>query len=34
MENNKIQFFENKKVRTVWDAEQEKWLMCQCNRCY
>ena len=27
MENNKIQLFENKKVRTVWDAEQEKWFV-------
>ncbi len=27
MENDKIQLFENKKVRTVWDAEQEKWFV-------
>lgn len=25
MENNKIQLFENKKIRTVWDEEQEEW---------
>ena len=24
---NAIQLFENKKVRTVWDAEQEKWFI-------
>jgi hypothetical protein len=24
---NAIQLFENKKVRTVWDAEQEKWFV-------
>jgi hypothetical protein len=24
---NAIQLFENKKVRTVWDSEQEKWLI-------
>ena len=22
---NAIQLFENKKVRTIWDAEEEKW---------
>ncbi len=27
MKNDKIQLFENKKVRTVWDAEQEKWFV-------
>jgi hypothetical protein len=25
--NNKIQLFEDQKVRTVWDAEQEKWFV-------
>lgn len=25
-QQNKIQLFEQKKVRTVWDAEQEKWF--------
>ena len=25
--NNKIQLFEDKKVRTIWDAEQEKWFV-------
>jgi len=25
MDNNKVQLFENKKVRSVWDEEQEKW---------
>ena len=24
---NAIQLFENKKVRTTWDAEQEKWYV-------
>jgi hypothetical protein len=24
---NAIQLFENKKVRTVWDVEQEKWFI-------
>ena len=24
---NKIQLFEDKKVRTLWDAEQEKWFV-------
>lgn len=24
---NAIQLFENKKVRTVWDSEQEKWFI-------
>ena len=23
-----IQLFETKKVRTVWDSEQEKWFFC------
>ena len=27
MKNDKIQLFENKKVRTVWDDEQEKWFV-------
>ena len=26
-QDNSIQLFENKKVRTVWDAEQEKWFI-------
>lgn len=26
-EENAIQLFENKKVRTVWDVEQEKWFI-------
>jgi len=26
MDNNKIQSFENKKVRSVWDAEKEEWF--------
>lgn len=25
MQQQAIQLFEDKKVRTVWDAEQEKW---------
>ena len=25
MENTSIQLFDNKKIRTQWDAEQEKW---------
>ena len=24
-DNNKIQLFENKRIRTVWDADQEEW---------
>ena len=26
-QENAIQLFENKKVRTVWDEEQEKWFI-------
>ena len=26
-QENAIQLFENKKVRTVWDSEQEKWFI-------
>jgi len=26
-QENAIQLFENKKVRTLWDAEQEKWYI-------
>ncbi len=26
-QQNAIQFFENKKVRTIWDAGQEKWFV-------
>jgi hypothetical protein len=26
-QENAIQLFENKKVRTIWDAEQEKWYI-------
>jgi hypothetical protein len=25
--DNSVQLFDNKKVRTVWDAEQEKWFI-------
>ena len=25
LEENAIQLFENKKVRTIWDVNQEKW---------
>ncbi len=25
MENDKIQLFENKRIRTAWDAEKEEW---------
>ena len=25
MEDTSIQLFDNKKIRTQWDAEQEKW---------
>lgn len=25
-QQNKIQLFEQKKVRTIWDDEQEKWF--------
>lgn len=25
MENDKLQLFENKKIRTAWDEEQEEW---------
>ena len=24
-DNNKIQLFEEKRIRTVWNAEQEEW---------
>ena len=26
MENTSIQLFDSKKIRTQWDAEQEKWF--------
>ena len=26
-DNNKIQLFENKRIRTVWDADQEEWYL-------
>ena len=26
-QENAIQLFENKKVRTVWDTDQEKWFI-------
>jgi len=26
MDNNKIQLFEDKRVRTAWDEENEEWL--------
>ena len=26
-QQNAIQLFEDKKVRTLWDAEQEKWFI-------
>ncbi len=26
MDNNKIRSFENKKVRSIWDAEKEEWF--------
>ena len=26
MDDNKIQFFEDKRIRTAWDAENEEWL--------
>lgn len=26
-QQNAIQLFENKKVRTLWDADQEKWFI-------
>jgi hypothetical protein len=26
-QENAIQLFENKKVRTLWDSEQEKWYI-------
>ena len=25
MENNQLQLFENKEIRTAWDEEQEEW---------
>ena len=25
--DNKIQLFEDKKVRTIWDADKEKWYL-------
>ena len=27
VKQNALKLFENKKVRTVWDAEQEKWYL-------
>ena len=27
-QENAIQLFENKKVRAIWDGEQEKWFIC------
>ena len=26
MDDNKIQLFENKRIRTAWDEEKEEWL--------
>ena len=26
-QENAIQLFENKKVRTIWDSDQEKWFL-------
>jgi hypothetical protein len=26
MDNNKIQLFEDKRIRTAWDEEKEEWL--------
>lgn len=25
-QNNQIQLFENKRIRTAWDAEKEEWF--------
>ena len=25
MENNQLQLFENKEIRTAWDGEREEW---------
>jgi len=33
MDNNKIQLFENKRVRAEWDAEREEWLFCVADVC-
>ncbi len=30
---NEIKIFENKKVRTLWDAEEEKWVFINCRCC-
>ena len=27
MMSNKIQLFEDRKVRTIWDSDQEKWYL-------
>ena len=33
MDNNKIQLFENRRVRAEWDAEREEWLFCVADVC-
>jgi len=33
MDNNKIQLFENKKVRSIWDAEKSEWFFSVVDVC-
>jgi len=33
MDNNKIQLFENKKVRSIWDAEKAEWFFSVVDVC-
>jgi len=33
MDNNKIQLFENKKVRSIWDAEKGEWFFSVVDVC-
>ena len=33
MDNNKIQLFENKRVRAEWDAEKGEWFFCVADVC-
>ncbi len=32
-QNDKIQLFENKRIRTAWDEEKEEWCFSMVFRC-
>ena len=33
-ENDQIQLFENKRIRTAWDEEKEEWYFSAQSSCY